>query len=116
MPPAIMVQRFCIIVAVILSSQQQVIFIPPLHFSIVILQRGTIIHCGAAGIVPVPLIAPKPMVPIPIPGMPMPARSIIMVLIIAFSPHMVTRRLESTPSAVQIDLIISRHEKDASKK
>ena len=83
-PPAIMVQRFCSIVAVILSSQQQVIFMPPLHLAIVILQRGTIIHCGAAGIVAVPLIALEPMVPIPIPGMPMPARSIIMVLIIAF--------------------------------
>ena len=44
MPPAIMVQRFCIIVAVILSSHLHVIFMPPLHFSIFIVQRGTIIH------------------------------------------------------------------------
>ncbi len=43
-PPAIMVQRFCSIVAVILSSHLHVIFMPPLHFSIVIVQRGTIIH------------------------------------------------------------------------
>ena len=43
-PPAIIVQRFCIIVADILSSHVHVIFIPPLHFSIFMVQRGTIIH------------------------------------------------------------------------
>jgi hypothetical protein len=44
MPPAIMVQRFCIIVADILSSDLHVIFMPPLHFSIFIVHRGTIIQ------------------------------------------------------------------------
>jgi hypothetical protein len=88
MPPAIMVQRFCIIVAVILSSHLHVIFIPSLHFSIFIVQRGTIIHCGGIGIVAVPPIAPCIMLPMPmpIPGIPMPARSIIIELIIAVTP------------------------------
>lgn len=45
--PAIMVQRFCIIARAIASSHTQVIFMPPVHFSIVILQRGTIIMLGA---------------------------------------------------------------------
>jgi hypothetical protein len=44
MPPAIIEQRFCIIVADMASSHLQVIFMPPVHFSIVILHRGTIIH------------------------------------------------------------------------
>jgi hypothetical protein len=42
-PPAIMEQRFCIMLADILSSALQVILIPPSHFSIRIVQRGTII-------------------------------------------------------------------------
>ena len=86
MPPAIMVQRFCIMVAAILSSQVHVIFMPPLHFSIFIVQRGTIIHCGLAGIVAVPPIVPGIMLPMPIPGIPMPARSIIIELVIAVTP------------------------------
>jgi hypothetical protein len=44
MPPAIIEQRFCSIVADIASSHLQVIFMPPVHFSIVIVQRGTIIQ------------------------------------------------------------------------
>lgn len=44
MPPAIMVQRFCIMVHAALSSQEQVIFIPPLHFSIFMVQRGIMSH------------------------------------------------------------------------
>jgi hypothetical protein len=44
MPPAIMVQRFCSMAAEVWSSHLQVIFIPPVHFSIIIVQRGTIIH------------------------------------------------------------------------
>jgi hypothetical protein len=44
MPPAVMAQRFCIMAALIVSSHLQTIFIPPGHFSIVIVQRGTIIH------------------------------------------------------------------------
>ena len=43
---------------------------PPLHLVIVILQRGTIIPCGLAGIVAVPPIAPCIMVPMPMPVIP----------------------------------------------
>jgi hypothetical protein len=42
MPPAIMLQRFCIMAATVLSSHTQVIFIPPAHFSIFMVQRGII--------------------------------------------------------------------------
>jgi hypothetical protein len=42
MPPAIMLQRFCIMAAMVLSSQMQTIFMPPAHFSIFMVQRGTI--------------------------------------------------------------------------
>jgi hypothetical protein len=42
--PAVIVQRFCTIVADILSSHLQIIFIPPLHFSMDTVHRGTIIH------------------------------------------------------------------------
>jgi hypothetical protein len=83
MPPAIMVQRFCIIVADILSSHLQVIFMPPLHFSIVIVQRGTIIHCGGIGMVAVPPIAPGAMVPMPVIML---LRSIIIALVIVVCP------------------------------
>jgi hypothetical protein len=76
MPPASMVQRFCIIVQATLSSHMQVIFMPPWHFSIFMVQRGTIIQLVAAGAVW------PPGVPIAGPPMPMPivGRSIIIVL------------------------------------
>jgi hypothetical protein len=79
-PPAIIEHRFCSMVADILSSHLQTIFIPPVHFSMVILHRGTIIHCGAAGMVDVVPIPPA--WPVPIPGMPIPARSITIALVI----------------------------------
>jgi hypothetical protein len=83
-PPAIMEQRFCSIVADIASSHLQVIFMPPVHFSMVILHRGTIIHCGAAGMPPVAPIGPA--APVPIPGMPIPARSITIALVMVDHP------------------------------
>jgi hypothetical protein len=43
MPPAIIVHRFCSIAADILSSQVHITRIPPDIFSILMLQRGTII-------------------------------------------------------------------------
>jgi hypothetical protein len=79
-PPAIIEQRFCSMVADILSSHLQIIFMPPVHFSMVILHRGTIIQFGAVGIavaVPIPAVWP-----VPIPGIPMPARSITIALVI----------------------------------
>jgi hypothetical protein len=41
-PPASIVQRFCNMLHAIVSSQEQVIFMPPVHFSNFIVQRGTI--------------------------------------------------------------------------
>jgi hypothetical protein len=84
MPPAIIVQRFCTMLQAILSSQEQVIFIPPVHFSILKVQRGTIIQLVEAGM-PVGL----PIVELPMPGMdmpciPIPVRSIIMLDIVLF--------------------------------
>jgi hypothetical protein len=42
MPPCSIVQRFCIMLHAIWSSHEQVIFMPPWHFSNFIVQRGTI--------------------------------------------------------------------------
>ena len=82
MPPAIMVQRFCIMLQAILSSQEHVIFMPPWHFSILNVQRGTmsqLVPLGmAAGVV-------MPGIPMPamfMPGMLIPVRSIIMLAIV----------------------------------
>src|SRR5438105_1024796 len=71
-------QRFCSIPAAIASSQTQVMVMPVLVFSILNVQCGTIIMFGimaAAGL---------PIVPIPVamPGMPTPARSIIIMLMV----------------------------------
>ena len=49
-PPAIMVQRFCIMAQAAASSHTQVIFIPPVHFSTFIVQRGTMTMFGVAAI------------------------------------------------------------------
>jgi hypothetical protein len=85
MPPAIIEQRFWSIVADTASSHLHVIFIPPAHFSILILHRGTIIHCGAADI---PAAVPiGPVAECPIPGIPMPARSITIALVIFIRPQ-----------------------------
>ena len=42
MPPWSIVHRLCIMLQAIGSSQEQVIFIPPVHFSNFMVQRGTI--------------------------------------------------------------------------
>ena len=49
MPPAIILHRFCSVAALISSSQLQVSFMPPAHFSNFIVQRGTIIIDGVDG-------------------------------------------------------------------
>ncbi len=54
-PPAIMVHRFCIITHAAGSSHMHVIFIPPAHFSIFIVQRGTITMFGAMTGMPIPI-------------------------------------------------------------
>jgi hypothetical protein len=76
MPPASIVQRFCIMARATASSHTQVIFMPPDIFSTIILQRGTIIMFGAIGAAPIPGIGE-----VPIPGIPIPVRSIIIVLV-----------------------------------
>jgi hypothetical protein len=75
MPPANMLHMFCTMAQAIWSAQLQVIFMPPGHFSIFMVQRGTIIMLGIIGAV-MPPIGPMP---VPMPGMPMPDRSIIIV-------------------------------------
>ncbi len=84
MPPAIIVQRLWIMPTAILSSVEQYIFMPPSHFSIRTMQRGTIIMFDVPGIIDGLVIAPPviPGIPIPIPGMPIPVRSIIIALFI----------------------------------
>jgi hypothetical protein len=65
MPPAIILHRFCSVAALISSSQVQVSFIPPAHFSNFIVQRGTIIIDGEAGaIAGMPPWGIEPMGPI----------------------------------------------------
>jgi hypothetical protein len=78
MPPAIIVHRFCIMLQAILSVQVHVTFMPPVHFSNFMVQRGTIIMFMPAGMLP-----GMPVVPVP-PIMPviMAARSIIIVPVI----------------------------------
>ncbi|WZO98310.1 hypothetical protein EP7_005370 [Isosphaeraceae bacterium EP7] len=72
MLPAIMVQRFCSMAADISSSHLQVTFMPPVHFSKVMVQRGTIIMFMPAGVVvgAVPVIMPAAGIPMPMPVMP----------------------------------------------
>lgn len=84
MPPAIMLHKFCIMVQAVGSSQAQVIFIPPAHFSIFIVQRGTIIMFGAMpGAEPIPVI---PVIPVPMPIPVIAARSIIMAVVMIRPP------------------------------
>jgi hypothetical protein len=45
-PPAIILHVFCKVAAAISSSHVQVIFMPPAHFSIFIVQRGTMHMLG----------------------------------------------------------------------
>jgi hypothetical protein len=60
-PPAIMAHRFCIIAHAAGSSHEQVIFMPPGHFSTFIVHRGTITMFGAID----PVAEPIGMFPIP---------------------------------------------------
>jgi len=81
MPPVSIVHRFWSMLADILSSQEQVIFIPPLHFSIFIVQRGTIIMLGPPAIAPGAPIAPAPISGVPIPGIPIAVRPTIIAVV-----------------------------------
>jgi hypothetical protein len=95
MPPCIMVQRFCIMLHAVLSSQEQMIFIPPWHFSNFMVQRGTIIQL--AGITLGLPIMGVPMLPVPI--MPaIEARSII-TLAMSVTPLLENHTLRFAPAA-----------------
>jgi hypothetical protein len=90
MPPAIMVQRFCSMAAVISSSHVQVTFMPPAHFSKVMVQRGTIIMFMPAGEVvgAAAVIMPEAGIPMPMPVMPIIVpRSIIFAVAIGPGPQ-----------------------------
>ena len=73
MPPASILAMFCIMLTAIWSSDMHIIFMPPSHFSIFIVQLGIIImFMLAAGIA---LLMPGIIVDIPIP-----VRSIVIIV------------------------------------
>src|SRR4051812_31378575 len=78
MPPASMEQRFCRVLQASLSSQAQVIFIPPVQRSTRKVQRGTIIQFTPVGTVPGVPMAVAPIPAVFIPGIPV--RSIIIAV------------------------------------
>jgi len=75
MHPAMAEQSCCIMLAAMASSHMQVIFMPPVHFSILNVQRGTIIQFMDAGMVPGMVGAVIPWLLMP--GRGIPIRSII---------------------------------------
>jgi hypothetical protein len=88
MPPANMVQRFWTMLQAILSSQTQVTFMPPWHFSTLKPQRGTIIQLVATGMPPVTPTPGAPIEGFDMPGIPIPVRSIIIALDIRQTPFL----------------------------
>jgi hypothetical protein len=98
MPPAFMVQRFCIMPQAMASSQVQVIFMPPGHFSIAMVQRGTIIMLATpVGIVPVVPIMPPSM-----PAVPIIAPRFIIMPTIGVSPVILSDSIDDRmPSSVR---------------
>lgn len=86
MPPWSIMHRFCIMLQAIASSHEQVIFIPPVHFSNFIVQRGSMRKFGAVGM-PVGAPTAGDAIPgIPMPGIAIPVRSIIIAFAISFTP------------------------------
>jgi hypothetical protein len=94
-PPMSDMHRFCMVLQATLSSHTQVIFIPPVHFSMVTLQRGTImvdmgdIMLGMA--VPIPGII-EPGIPIVV------LIGFIIVVIMSASPRKVSLVLIVRPA------------------
>ncbi len=78
MPPAIILHRLCSMAQDISSSHLQVIFMPPAHFSIFMVQRGTMaMPAGAPGMAP-----GIPIVGIELPIVPSVPLSIIIMVIV----------------------------------
>lgn len=77
-PPVSMEQRFWTMLQAILSSQLQVMRQPPWHFSILRVQRGTIIMF--VGVMPVEADGVVPSPGMPMLGSDVPVRSIMIVL------------------------------------
>jgi hypothetical protein len=77
--PASELHRFCSVVAAILSSQTHMIFMPPVTFSIFILQRG--IMAMFMGIMPL-IGMPMPMFGDIMPGIPIVVGFIIVLIMI----------------------------------
>jgi hypothetical protein len=85
MPPWSIMHRFCIMLQAMGSSHEHMIFMPPVHFSIFMVHRGTISMLGIIGAA-VPPIVDGDMLGMPIPGIPIPVRSIIIVFVIDLTP------------------------------
>jgi hypothetical protein len=98
-PPWSIMQRFCIMLQAIGSSQEQMIFMPPVHFSIFMVQRGTIKKLGAVGMPDGEPIVEGAIPGMPIPGIAMPVRSIIIAFAIGPSSLWIERR-PARPSGV----------------
>jgi hypothetical protein len=90
MPPASIEQRFCTMLQAILSSQTQVTFMPPLHFSNLRVQRGTISQLVLVGVAVGAPIVGAPMPGTPMAGIPIAVRSIIIALDILRPPFVVS--------------------------
>jgi hypothetical protein len=88
MPPVSILQRFCIMPLEVASSHVQVIFMPPLHFSILSVHRGTIIMLVTPGIPAGAPMAPGPIPGAVIPAIPIPERSTIIAFAIGIHPRM----------------------------
>jgi hypothetical protein len=76
-----MVQRFCIMAQEVGSSQVQVIFMPPVHFSIFMVHRGTIIMLGV-----ICAVGADVGIELPMPDIPRAERSIIIVAVMILTP------------------------------
>jgi hypothetical protein len=90
MEPESIVHRFCIMPQAIWSSQVQVMVMPVLDFSILNVQRGTIIMFG----IMVPVVPPIVPIPVAIAGMLIPARSIIIMLMVVLHRDRKVKRMD----------------------
>ncbi|MGC4002561.1 MAG: hypothetical protein QM811_05220 [Pirellulales bacterium] len=82
MPSHIILHMFCNVAQAISSSHEQIIFMPPAHFSIFMVQRGIIVMFAIFGVMDVsPIVMPVDGVPIGIVPIDIIGRSIMRVII-----------------------------------